>query len=70
VKLADEKGLFLQINPNGTKYWRQKYHFDGRENCLPAGSILTSTVAAASLVAKVAISSSSVCHENHANGSQ
>jgi len=24
-KLSDEKGLFLLINPNGSKYWRQKY---------------------------------------------
>ncbi|MBU3697784.1 integrase arm-type DNA-binding domain-containing protein [Dechloromonas sp.] len=37
VKLADEKGLFLLINPNGTKYWRQKYRFDGREKLLSHG---------------------------------
>ncbi len=36
-KLADEKGLFLLINPNGTKYWRQKYRFDGKEKLLAHG---------------------------------
>ena len=35
VKLADEKGLLLLINPNGTKYWRQKYRIGGKEKCGP-----------------------------------
>jgi hypothetical protein len=30
-KLADEKGLFLLVPPNGTKAWRHKYRFGGRE---------------------------------------
>ena len=30
-KLFDEKGLFLLINPNNSKYWRHKYRFAGRE---------------------------------------
>jgi hypothetical protein len=30
-KLADEKGLFLLVHPNGSKYWRLKYRFGGRE---------------------------------------
>lgn len=29
-KLADEKGLFLLLHPNGSKYWRMKYRFEGR----------------------------------------
>ncbi|WP_026688130.1 tyrosine-type recombinase/integrase [Azovibrio restrictus] len=37
IKMADEKGLFLLINPNGTKYWRQKYRFDGKEKLLAHG---------------------------------
>ena len=40
-KLPDEKGLFLLIHPNGSKYWRQKYRFDGKEKTLaitPAGA--------------------------------
>jgi len=37
LKLADEKGLFLLINPNGTKYWRHKYRYDGKEKLLAHG---------------------------------
>lgn len=36
-KLADEKGLFLQIHPNGSKYWRFKYRFGGKEKLLALG---------------------------------
>lgn len=37
IKLADEKGLFLLIQPNGAKYWRHKYRFDGKEKVLAHG---------------------------------
>lgn len=37
-KLSDEKGLFLLIHPNGSKYWRQKYRFDGKEKKLSHGT--------------------------------
>lgn len=37
LKLADEKGLFLLIHPNGSKYWRQKYRFSGKEKTLAHG---------------------------------
>lgn len=36
-KLADEKGLFLQVQPNGSRYWRFKYRFDGKEKLLALG---------------------------------
>ena len=36
-KLADEKGLFLLVHPNGSKYWRFKYRFDGKEKLLALG---------------------------------
>lgn len=36
-KLADEKGLFLLVHPNGSKYWRQKYRYDGKEKLLALG---------------------------------
>lgn len=36
-KLADEKGLFLLINPNDSKYWRLKYRFNGKEKLLALG---------------------------------
>ncbi len=37
VKLSDEKGLFLLIHPNGSKYWRQKYRYNGKEKTLAHG---------------------------------
>jgi hypothetical protein len=36
-KLADEKGLFLLIKPNGGKYWRFKYRFLDKEKLLAIG---------------------------------
>jgi hypothetical protein len=36
-KLSDEKGMFLLINPNGSKYWRFKYRFGGKEKALALG---------------------------------
>jgi integrase len=37
-KLADEKGLFLLVNPNGSKWWRLKYRVDGKEKLLSFGT--------------------------------
>ena len=36
-KLSDSGGLFLLIHPNGSKYWRQKYRFAGKEKTLAHG---------------------------------
>ncbi len=36
-KLADEKGLYILIHPNGSKYWRFKYRIDGKEKLLALG---------------------------------
>ena len=36
-KIADEKGLFLLVHPNGSKYWRLKYRFGGKEKLLALG---------------------------------
>lgn len=36
-KLADEKGMFLLINPNGSKYFRLKYRYSGKEKLLALG---------------------------------
>ncbi len=30
-KLADGGGMYLLINTNGSKYWRMKYRFAGKE---------------------------------------
>lgn len=37
-KLYDELGLYLQITPNGGKWWRFKYKFDGKEKLLSLGT--------------------------------
>lgn len=36
-KLTDEKGLFLLVHPNGSKYWRLKYYFAKKEKLLALG---------------------------------
>jgi len=37
-KLADEKGLYLLIQPKGGKWWRFKYRFGGKEKLLSLGT--------------------------------
>ena len=37
-KLADERGLFLLVNPSGSKYWRLKFRVDGKEKLLSFGT--------------------------------
>jgi integrase len=37
-KLTDEKGLFLLVNPNGSKWWRLKFRVDGKEKLLSLGT--------------------------------
>src|SRR5574343_322049 len=37
-KLSDEKGLFLLINPNGSKWWRLKFRVGGKEKLLSFGT--------------------------------
>lgn len=36
-KLADEKGLYLEVMPNGSRYWRMKYRYGGKEKRLAFG---------------------------------
>lgn len=36
-KLSDAGGLFLQITPSGSKLWRLKYRYAGREKLLSLG---------------------------------
>jgi integrase len=36
-KLADGGGLFLLVNANGSKYWRMKYRYAGKEKLLALG---------------------------------
>ena len=37
-KLADSAGLFLLVNPNGSKWLRFRYRFDGKEKLLSFGT--------------------------------
>lgn len=36
-KLSDGGGMFLYIHPNGSRYWRLKYRFTGKEKLLALG---------------------------------
>jgi integrase len=36
-KLSDAHGLYLQVEPNGSKYWRLKYSFAGKQKTLSFG---------------------------------
>jgi integrase len=36
-KLTDGEGMFVLVHPNGSKYWRLKYRFVGRERILALG---------------------------------
>lgn len=37
-KLTDEKGLYLLVTPTGSKLWRFKYRFNGKERKLALGA--------------------------------
>jgi integrase len=38
TKLSDGGGLFLLLNPNGSRLWRLKYRFEGKEKLLAFGA--------------------------------
>lgn len=37
-RINDGKGLFLLVNPNGSKYWRLNYTFQGKRNLISLGT--------------------------------
>jgi integrase len=37
-KLSDERGMFLLVNPNGSKWWRLKYRINGKEKLISLGT--------------------------------
>jgi integrase len=37
-RLYDERGLYIEIAPNGGRWWRFKYHIDGKEKLLSMGT--------------------------------
>ena len=30
-RVSDGRGLYIELNPNGSKYWRHKYRYLGKE---------------------------------------
>ena len=36
--MSDEKGLYLQVNPTGSKLWQWKYRIDGKEKLMALGN--------------------------------
>ena len=36
-KLSDGGGMYMLVNPNGSRYWRMKYRFGGKEKVLALG---------------------------------
>ena len=49
-KLADSNGLYLEIMPNGSKYWRYKYRFNKKEKRLAIGVYPLVTLAEARVI--------------------
>jgi hypothetical protein len=37
-KLADGRGLYLEVMPNGAKYWRLKFRYGGKEKRIALGT--------------------------------
>lgn len=45
--MSDGAGLFLQVEPNGSKLWRLAYRFDGKQKLLALGRFPETSLAAA-----------------------
>ena len=37
VRLSDERGLYLEVTPNGGRWWRLRYRFGGKEKLISLG---------------------------------
>ncbi len=46
-KLTDGEGMHLLVHPNGSKYWRLSYRFNGKQKTLALGVYPTTTLAVA-----------------------
>ncbi len=46
-KISDGGGLYLSVQPNGGKYWRKKYRYNGKEKSLSIGPYPCVTLAEA-----------------------
>jgi integrase len=38
VRLSDERGLYLEMTPNGGRWWRLRYRFGGKEKLISLGT--------------------------------
>lgn len=45
LKMSDGGGLYLLVKPDGSRYWRMKYRFEGKEKLLAFGVYPTVTLA-------------------------
>ena len=36
-KVYDDRGLYMVVNPNGSRWWRFKYKYDGKERGISLG---------------------------------
>ncbi|MDO9226480.1 MAG: Arm DNA-binding domain-containing protein [Pseudomonadota bacterium] len=36
-RLPDGGGLYLEVHPNGGKFWRFRYRYDGKQNSVSCG---------------------------------
>jgi len=36
-RISDDRGMYLEVRPNGSKYWRLKYRYLGKEKLLALG---------------------------------
>ena len=52
-EVYDDRGLYMVVNPNGSRWWRFKYKYDGRERGISLGVYpeLTAGAAAGSAAA-------------------
>jgi integrase len=46
-RIADANGLVLEVKPNGAKYWRYRYRFEGKANMISIGEYPFITLAQA-----------------------
>ena len=40
-KLSDGQGMYLEIRPNGSKYWRMNYRIHEKQRTLALDSVVT-----------------------------
>jgi hypothetical protein len=38
VRLSDDRGLYLEVTPNGGRWWRLRYRFGGKEKLISLGT--------------------------------